>query len=200
MRPARLLLLALCLAASSAQAQTSARGYAPDDLSVLRESDRIRVISREYEDQSGGRRISEDQLEFYLDQVDAGWTTRDIRDDIARSLRQDGRYPSGNAGRVIRCESVDQRRRECQTGFRTRAVIAQQLSRTECVEGRNWGQAAGRVWVDRGCRAEFAEGRRRDYDPDYSITCASEDGRYSTCRWDERRGRPQLGERLSRSE
>ena len=205
MRPTRVLFLAFCLAAVSAQAQTT-RVYAPEDLSALRESDRVRVIAREYEQQSG-RIIPDDQLDFYLDQVDAGWRMSDIRADIARSLRPGGvaaGHPGqpGHAGDVggerIRCESVDQRRRDCRTGFRARAVLVQQLSRTRCVEGRNWGHSPGRLWVDGGCRGEFAEDLR--WQSDYNITCSSVDDRYATCRWDGRRGRPQMVEQLSRAD
>ena len=65
------LLAALCLATLSAPvlAQFQPRAYAPDDLRELSYNDQVRVISREYEEQSGGRRIPDDQLRFYLDQV-----------------------------------------------------------------------------------------------------------------------------------
>lgn len=34
--------------------------------------------------------------------------------------------------------------------------LVRQLSRTACVEGRTWGYSSNRIWVDNGCRAEFA--------------------------------------------
>ncbi len=68
----------------------------------------------------------------------------------------DGNWNSGNG--TLRCESNDNRRRVCNTGWRG-ATLVRQLSKTQCVEGRNWGSSNGAVWVDGGCRAEFAEGR-----------------------------------------
>ena len=51
-----------------AQAQ-AARAYAPENLRSLSRADQERVIRLEYSEQSNGRRIPDDQLRFYLDQV-----------------------------------------------------------------------------------------------------------------------------------
>ena len=45
--------------------------------------------------------------------------------------------------------------------------IVRQLSRTQCVEGRNWGLSCHSVWVKDGCRAVFrnvSEGGRHHSD------------------------------------
>jgi hypothetical protein len=34
--------------------------------------------------------------------------------------------------------------------------LVRQLSKKSCIEGRTWGYSSNRVWVDDGCRAEFA--------------------------------------------
>ena len=34
--------------------------------------------------------------------------------------------------------------------------LVRQISRKPCVEGRTWGYTSTRIWVDDGCRAEFA--------------------------------------------
>ena len=39
--------------------------------------------------------------------------------------------------------------------FEGRPVIVQQLSSTQCVEGRNWGYSGNSLWVNSGCRARF---------------------------------------------
>lgn len=62
-------LLALCLAVLALPAAAQQRAYAPEDLRSLSYQDQVRVISMEYEEQSYGRRIPDDQLQFYLDQV-----------------------------------------------------------------------------------------------------------------------------------
>src|SRR5688500_2690564 len=189
--------LALSLSGPAA-AQVQTKAYAPEDLTVLREEDQIRVIAKEYMDQSGNRDIPDDQLDFYLDQIDSGWTFTQIREDIARSLRGGDGWdrddyddygrpgngygwgpPVNGSGRVVRCESIDQRPRECATGFRSRATIVRQHSRTRCVENQNWGQRPGAVWVNRGCRAEFAEtGSAYAEGSGYTVTCVSNYGRH----------------------
>ena len=63
----------------------------------------------------------------------------------------------------VTCESVDDRRVECDMNTSGRVVVARQLSKTHCVENTNWGANRSSIWVDGGCRAVFARegGRRR---------------------------------------
>ncbi|MDC6684592.1 DUF3011 domain-containing protein, partial [Leclercia adecarboxylata] len=151
--------------APALHAQIRTRAYAPENLSQLSSSDRSRVITQEYADQSNGRRIPDDQLRFYLAQVNSGWSFSRIKQDIATSLRGNGNgggwngggNGSGNNG-TVRCESKDNRERVCNTGWRS-ARLSRQISGTTCTEGRNWGSRNGTVWVSGGCRAEFVEGR-----------------------------------------
>ena len=60
------LLLAMPLPQAQAQNQ---RAYAPENLASLSRADQERVIRLEYSEQSNGRRIPDDQMRFYLDQV-----------------------------------------------------------------------------------------------------------------------------------
>ena len=84
--------LLLALAAGSAFAQIAPKAYAPENLRTLSVQDQTRVISLEYSEQSRGRRIPDDQLRFYLDQVNrSNWTFSRIKQDIAQSL-------GGNSG------------------------------------------------------------------------------------------------------
>jgi hypothetical protein len=272
------ILLFTCLlawAAPEAAAQVSSKAYAPEDLSGLAVPDRIRVIEKEYAEQSSGRRIPDDQLEFYLDQIQRSrWSFSRIKQDIATSLTgnpggggwnpgpapppsveevtcesrkdrytecptpfrgtaivsrqistmrcvegvnfgsrpgmvwvrngcrarfvEDDRYnPPQPGANEVTCESRDNRIRECRTNFRGEAVLARQLSQRECIEGRSWGSRRGAVWVDQGCRATFVEDRGVNAGGDYSVTCSSADGRYQTCAWNERAGRPRLLDQLS---
>lgn len=67
-------------------------------------------------------------------------------------------------GNRFNCESSDGRYRECRVDTRRGVQMTRQLSRTQCIEGQNWGIGRDVVWVDRGCRAEFATGGYgRDY-------------------------------------
>ena len=57
---------------------------------------------------------------------------------------------------TFRCESTDGHYRECRFGGFGTVTLTQNLSRAECVRGRSWDTHDDVVWVDRGCRAEFA--------------------------------------------
>ncbi|HEY5804334.1 MAG TPA: DUF3011 domain-containing protein [Lysobacter sp.] len=74
---------------------------------------------------------------------------------------QGGGWGGGNGGngsdRSVRCDSNDNRYKQCPLDGRN-ATLVRQYSKTACIEGRTWGTGRGFVWVDGGCRAEFASG------------------------------------------
>ncbi|WFC40491.1 DUF3011 domain-containing protein [Pseudoxanthomonas sp. SE1] len=86
-------------------------------------------------------------------------------------------------GQMIRCESNDGRYRECRMDTRGRVQVVRQLSKTRCEEGSTWGQTRDGVWVNRGCRAEFASGRGgwNGGSSGQRIRCESDNGRTRTC-------------------
>jgi hypothetical protein len=186
------LLLGLALLAvtvpPTASAQPTTKAYAPEDLRRLALPDRVRVIELEYSEQSRGRRIPDDQLEFYLDQIDSGWTFSRIKQDIAESLRGGQAWrpvaPGWQAREVI-CTSVDYRRAECAKPFRGAAVLSEQFSAVRCIEGQTWGQTRGMIWVDRGCRGRFREDPRPVapiLPPSMEgVVCESREGRRRRC-------------------
>ncbi|NDK38106.1 DUF3011 domain-containing protein [Pseudoxanthomonas gei] len=180
-----LVVLGLLLAAPfPAHAQYQQRAYAPENLRTLSRSDQERVINQEYSEQTGNRRIPDDQLRFYLDQVNrSNWTFSRIRQDIATSLRGNGGgwNQAPGYGNSVLCGSEDNRRKTCNTGFRGRATLSENLSKTRCVEGQNWGSGNGVVWVDRGCRGRFVQGRG-GIGSSAPVTCGSVDNRYNECR------------------
>lgn len=207
------LLAALCLAtlALPAAAQRAERAYAPEDLRGLAYNDQVRVISLEYQEQSNGRRIPDDQLRFYLDQVNrSNWGFSQIKSDIARSLggsgggNYPGPYPGGpGGGQLVRCESKDGDARRCPTQWQARPRLVRQLSKSPCIEGQTWNSQPGLITVWKGCRAEFAPGRGGwgggGYHDDYSVTCSSVEDRTVTCAWNARYGQPRLIQQLSRA-
>jgi hypothetical protein len=62
----------------------------------------------------------------------------------------------GDRGRTFSCESTSGQRQYCPINATSGVRMARQLGDTSCVEGYNWGRDEHGVWVDRGCRAEFA--------------------------------------------
>lgn len=64
-------------------------------------------------------------------------------------------------GQSVRCESVDGRERHCPVETRGGVRLVRQLSRTACIEGRNWGHDRRGVWVQGGCRADFEVGNEQ---------------------------------------
>ncbi len=62
----------------------------------------------------------------------------------------------------VRCESHGYAYNLCQvdTGRGGRVEIVDQISDTECVEGRSWGWNRAGVWVDDGCAGVFRVERR----------------------------------------
>ena len=195
---------------SPAQAQYSqpgARAYAPEDLRQLRVSDRVRVLEKEYAEQSNGRRLPDDQLEFYLDQIESGWTFSRIKADIGHSLRGNGALNPGQGwgppddwqARSIVCSSIKNRQAQCATPFRGRARLVENISKTRCIENKNWGSRRGLVWVNGGCRGRFADGGNWGPEGGYTVTCSSIDERYATCAWNANYGQPVLVQKLSKS-
>ncbi|MET0755301.1 MAG: DUF3011 domain-containing protein [Pseudoxanthomonas sp.] len=63
----------------------------------------------------------------------------------------------GGPRTTFECGSRDNDFSYCSNGrVRGHVEVYRQLSRSACVFGQSWGMDRGQVWVDRGCRAEFA--------------------------------------------
>ncbi|MEK0265531.1 DUF3011 domain-containing protein [Stenotrophomonas sp. TWI819] len=61
-----------------------------------------------------------------------------------------------NVPRILVCESKSRQRRFCGAGITHGVTLNKQLSGTPCEQGSSWGWDSRGVWVDKGCRAEFA--------------------------------------------
>jgi len=65
--------------------------------------------------------------------------------------------PSHNRPRTITCKSSNFSYNMCPTPTWGRRIrVHQQLSRTRCVRGNNWGIDLSGIWVNAGCSAVFA--------------------------------------------
>ena len=199
-----LLALGLLLTTAPTGAQAT-RAYAPENLRSLSYNDQVRVISLEYSEQSNGRRIPDDQLRFYIDQVNrSNWTFSRIKQDIAQSLAGSGNVgPRPPVAGTILCQSTDNHSQRCTAPWRGPSRLVRQLSKKPCSQGSSWGSDNGSITVWNGCRGEFAAARQVQPRPpianDYRITCGSQDNRYQTCNWNAAYGQPQLSRQLSKS-
>jgi hypothetical protein len=104
---------------------------------------------------------------------------------------------------TIACNSDDMKRHSCAVDTRGGVRLVTQNSQAPCTEGRSWGTDNQGIWVDDGCRADFAVGERRDYQdqnrnernqqnggngPAQAIACNSDDMRRHSCAVDTRGG------------
>lgn len=70
-----------------------------------------------------------------------------------------GQAPGEKAfGDVVVCESDGERQHYCRADTRGGVVLARQLSRARCDQGRTWDFDNRGIWVSGGCRGEFMLG------------------------------------------
>ena len=85
------------------------------------------------------------------------WVDRGCRADF----RVTGDWQS-RAAALIYCPSDYMNRAFCPVDTRDGVFIIRQRSEADCVFNRTWGYDRDRIWVDRGCRADFEIVDRRD--------------------------------------
>jgi len=64
--------------------------------------------------------------------------------------------PAAGPSAVVRCESKESRRVHCPMDAARGVQLVRQLSDHACIREEGWGVDDNGIWVDRGCRAEFA--------------------------------------------
>src|SRR5580704_2552843 len=90
--------------------------------------------------------------------------------------------PPGYGGR-INCSSNNGRRNCCDIGRARDAQLIRQISGSPCIRDHTWGIDDRGLWVDNGCRADFAFGGGGGYrpppppPPPQIITCSSNNGK-----------------------
>jgi hypothetical protein len=100
------------------------------------------------------------------------------------------RYEGPDQGNTISCSSDDMHRHSCPMDTRGEVRMVKQNSDSPCQQGYSWGYDRGGVWVDHGCRADFAVERHRYRGPDQgnTISCSSDDMHRHSCPMDTRGG------------
>jgi Protein of unknown function (DUF3011) len=102
-------------------------------------------------------------------------------------------YPGG--GGTITCSSDNGKRNYCNANTRNGVRMVNQRSGSPCIQDQTWGYNQNSIWVDRGCRADFALGGGwNGGGPGYPggggrpITCSSDNGKRNYCNIDTRGG------------
>jgi CxxC motif-containing protein len=95
-----------------------------------------------------------------------------------------GRQPGPPPSQVINCSSNNGKRNWCAIGNSRDVQLVRQISGSPCVRGDTWGIDNRGLWVDRGCRADFAFGRGPGPPPppqQQLVTCSSNNGKRNWC-------------------
>ncbi|MET0581938.1 MAG: DUF3011 domain-containing protein [Pseudoxanthomonas sp.] len=96
--------------------------------------------------------------------------------------------PAG--GMRFRCESERTQQHYCEVDTREGITLVKQLSRTPCMQGRNWDYDRHGVWVSHRCRAEFVTGKPVPVREEQGtlVRCESRANRVQLCPADTRHG------------
>jgi hypothetical protein len=90
-----------------------------------------------------------------------------------------------SSAQSISCSSDDGHRHYCPADTRGGVQLLKQRSGSACNQGKSWGFDRGGVWVDHGCRADFAINsyQYRGPAPDSigTVSCSSDDGKRHYC-------------------
>ncbi len=126
------------------------------------------------------------------------WVDRGCRAEFT-VMAYEYRGPLSGGGNTISCSSDDGNRHYCSTSP-GRVRLLQQRSQSSCQEGYSWGSDGRGVWVDHGCRADFAVDAYQYGGPGGgdTISCSSDDGGRHYCEANVR-GRVRLARQRSDS-
>jgi hypothetical protein len=119
------------------------------------------------------------------------WVDRGCRADFEIGADSNWQQPGAVTPQVVTCASDDMRRHDCAADTRGNVRLVRQRSEAQCVYGSTWGYDANGIWVDRGCRADFAIGGDNNWQQPgigspQAVTCASDDMRRHYCAADTR--------------
>ena len=82
------------------------------------------------------------------------------------------------------CASNDNRFARCQVSWRD-AILVQQSSKAACIRGKTWGFDRNGIWVNGGCRGQFAPARGGGWGgggrQPQRIRCESSSNNYRLC-------------------
>jgi hypothetical protein len=109
------------------------------------------------------------------------WVDRGCRADFQVGQ---GWGTSGLGYEMISCSSDDRRRHYCAANVTGQVLLMDRHSDARCEQGSSWGFDGRGIWVDRGCRADFAivrEVRHHHQQNAQVISCSSDDWHRHQC-------------------
>jgi hypothetical protein len=98
---------------------------------------------------------------------------------------------AGASGMRFRCESDGTQQHYCQVETGEGITLVKQLSKTPCMQGRNWDYDRHGVWVSHRCRAEFVTGKQIPVQEEVRgalVRCESRANRVEHCPAETRHG------------
>jgi len=84
------------------------------------------------------------------------WVDRGCRADFTVNTYGPGGPGYGTDGRMVTCSSDNGGRTYCDADTSRGVELVKQRSDARCAQGYSWGYDRRGIWVDRGCRADFA--------------------------------------------
>ena len=110
----------------------------------------------------GGRCSKGRDWGFTANQI---WVSGGCRAEFGYGYANNGGYPTplpqpvDDYAGTLRCESWSYKYQQCNVPTNNRVELTRKIA-GKCNAGRQWGYTADYIWVDKGCRAEFAYGYR----------------------------------------
>lgn len=93
------------------------------------------------------------------------WVSGGCRAEFGYGYANNGGYPTplpqpiDDYAGTLRCESWSYKYQQCNVPTNNRVDLTRKIA-GKCNAGRQWGYTGDFIWVDKGCRAEFAYGYR----------------------------------------
>ena len=110
----------------------------------------------------GGRCSKGRDWGFTANQI---WVSGGCRAEFGYGYANNGGYPTplpqpvDDYAGTLRCESWSYKYQQCNVPTNNRVELTRKIA-GKCNAGRQWGYTGDYIWVDKGCRAEFAYGYR----------------------------------------
>jgi len=116
----------------------------------------------------GGRCSKGRDWGFTANQI---WVSGGCRAEFAYGYSNSGGYPTplpqpvDDYAGTLSCESWNYKYQQCNVRTDDRVELVRKIA-GKCNAGRQWGYTGDYIWVDKGCRAEFAYGYRAVQPPE----------------------------------